>query len=162
MGKKTLIIIAVILVAVMGGIAYLIGSGGETARNGMQESFTLNTSSDGSSTVAPSDSSTRKGQYVDYREGIVAETQGTKLLFFHAPWCPQCRDLEDDIEAKGVPDGMTIIKVDYDSNQALRKKYGVTIQTTIVHVNDEGEEVSKHVAYNDPTLKAVEAGIFSR
>ena len=98
------------------------------------------------------------GTYVPYRDGIIAETKGEKLLFFHAPWCPQCRALDADIKEKGVPDNTAVIKVDYDSSQALRQKYGVTIQTTIVRVDDQGNEVKKYVAYDDPTLAAVIKG----
>ncbi|MDQ3123640.1 MAG: thioredoxin family protein [bacterium] len=102
------------------------------------------------------------GSYREYSEEALAEASGSKLLFFHAPWCPQCRALEQDIQSKGVPEGQTIFKVDYDSNQALRQKYGVTIQTTFVLVNDQGELSKKFVAYDDPTLQSVQNNIFSR
>jgi hypothetical protein len=45
--------------------------------------------------------------------------------------------------------------VDYDTHTALRQKYGVTLQTTIVRVDDEGKLVKKYVAYQDPSLEAV-------
>ncbi len=99
------------------------------------------------------------GKYVDYSQNVIATTAGTKLLFFHAPWCPQCRALEADIKSKDIPTGVTIIKVDYDSNQQLRKKYGVTIQTTVVRVNDNGELIAKYVAYDEPTLASVTANL---
>lgn len=97
----------------------------------------------------------RDGRYIDYSENAIASSAGTKLLFFHAPWCQQCRDLETDIKKDGVPNGTTIIKVDYDTNQALRRKYGVTLQTTFVKIDDNGNEIEKFVAYDDPTLDAV-------
>lgn len=99
------------------------------------------------------------GAYVDYAADVIAKTPGTKLLFFYAPWCPQCRMLDADITARGVPDGTTIIKTDYDSNQALRQKYGVTIQTTFVRVDDAGNALQKFVAYDDPTLAAALKGV---
>ncbi len=94
-------------------------------------------------------------QYVTYSDDIVAKTSGTKILFFHAPWCPQCRALEASIKAGTIPTGVTIIKVDYDSHQALRQQYGVTIQTTLVKVDDTGNLIKKYVAYDEPTLSAV-------
>ncbi len=95
------------------------------------------------------------GAYINYSGTVIASTAGTKILFFHAPWCPQCRALEADIKANAIPSGVTIIKTDYDTNQDLRKKYGVTIQTTLVRVDDAGDIVKKYVAYDSPTLAAV-------
>jgi thiol-disulfide isomerase/thioredoxin len=97
------------------------------------------------------------GAYVDYSTDVIAETAGDKVLFFHAPWCPNCRELESDIETSGVPAGLTIIKVDYDSEVALRQKYGVTLQTTVVYVDDDGDKLSSAVLYDDPSLEALVA-----
>lgn len=99
------------------------------------------------------------GAYVEYSDDAIAQAEGRVLLFFHAPWCPQCRSVESDILAQGVPDGVTIIKVDYDSRQDLRQQYGVTLQTTFVEVDADGAEVQKHVAYDDPHLDAVVAAM---
>ena len=106
-----------------------------------------------------SSNASQPGQYVEYSPELVAETPGDKLLFFHADWCSQCVSLEGDIEASGVPDGVTIFKVDYDSNQDLRQKYGVTIQTTMVKVDDNGDEIDSYVAYEDPTFDNVSAAL---
>lgn len=102
------------------------------------------------------------GVLIDYDEGKVASSDGVRLLFFHAPWCPQCRMIEADIKSQGVPDGVTILKVDYDSNQALRQKYGVTLQTTFVEVDADGSEIEKFVAYNEPTFDSVKANLLER
>jgi thiol-disulfide isomerase/thioredoxin len=122
--------------------------GGESSASGQD----ANTAAAGSAAKQP-------GQFVDYSPELVDSTPGEKLLFFHAPWCSQCVALEEDIEANGVPDGVTIFKVDYDSNQDLRQEYGVTIQTTIVKVDDNGEKVETYVAYDEPTLDSVSAAL---
>ncbi|MEO6109962.1 MAG: thioredoxin family protein [Candidatus Saccharimonadales bacterium] len=98
----------------------------------------------------------RNGAYLDYSDTVIADTPGTKILFFHAPWCPQCRELDKSITTDGIPNGVTVIKVDYDSHQALRKKYGVTLQTTLVKVDDAGNKISSYVAYEEPQFSAVE------
>ncbi|WP_395639818.1 thioredoxin family protein [Pseudolysinimonas sp.] len=111
---------------------------------------------------SPIDSSTPSataGTYLDYSEAAVAAAEGRVLLFFHASWCPQCRAIEDDILAQGVPAGVTILHVDYDSNQALRQRYGVTLQTTFVEVDSSGDPLQSHVAYDDPSLDAVVAAM---
>ena len=101
------------------------------------------------------DATAEAGAYVDYSASAVTDAKGTKILFFHAPWCPQCRQLDASIKAGSVPDGVTIFKTDYDSNQALRQKYGVTIQTTLVKIDDDGKLVKKYVAYDEPTLESL-------
>jgi thiol-disulfide isomerase/thioredoxin len=95
------------------------------------------------------------GAYTNYNAASFAKLSGKRVLFFHAPWCPQCRSLDASIKAGKVPDNTTIVKVDYDSNQALRQKYGVTIQTTLVLVDSSGNLDKKYVAYDQPTLQAV-------
>lgn len=151
MKKRTTVWTAILLIAVGGGVAYLLmmpGSVPEPSR--VAQTPTPSTlQSDYSPTARP------KGQYIDYRAGVIKATGGTKILFFHAPWCSQCRKLEQSIQAGTIPDGVTILKVDYDSNQALRKTYGVTIQTTLVRVNDAGELEKRYVAYDEPSLAAL-------
>ena len=113
-----------------------------------------------SPTNSPDASSTAlSGTYIEYSSATISSTKGTKILFFYAPWCPQCRALEASIKSGQIPAGVTIIKVDYDSNQALRQKYGVTIQTTLVRVDDSGALVKKFVAYDEPTLASVKGNL---
>lgn len=96
-----------------------------------------------------------EGKYVTYDNNAIAAADGQAVLFFHAPWCPQCRQLESEFKENGVPEGYTVIETDYDSNQALRQKYGVTIQTTFVKVKPDGELIDRHTAYNEPTVEAL-------
>lgn len=153
--RKSWIIIAVIAVVVGAGFTYVL------VDDDMSTPYTQTTSpstanEDAQKTNEPASAeNTTAGQYIDYSASALADANGRKWLFFYAPWCPQCRALESDIKSKGVPSGITILKVDYDSETSLKKKYGVTLQTTIVEVNDSGELVEKYVAYDDPTLDAV-------
>jgi thiol-disulfide isomerase/thioredoxin len=96
-----------------------------------------------------------KGTYKDYSEEALANSNKVNLLFFHAPWCPQCRALEKSIQESDLPADVAIFKVDYDSNQTLRQKYGVTIQTTVVKLNSQGEQEKKFVPYQNPTWDSV-------
>ncbi|MBI4947973.1 thioredoxin family protein [Candidatus Berkelbacteria bacterium] len=97
----------------------------------------------------------QSGKYIDYTASAIDQNKGTKILFFHAPWCPQCRALDASIKSGTIPNNTTIIKVDYDSNQDLRQKYGITIQTTLVLIDDSGKLIKKYVAYQQPILQAV-------
>lgn len=97
------------------------------------------------------------GAYVDFTDGAIEATAGPKALFFHADWCPQCRALDEDLRAQGAPDGLTVFKVDYDARTDLRQKYGVTIQTTVVFVDDTGELISRTVLYDAPSVASLAA-----
>ncbi|GAA1467300.1 thioredoxin family protein [Microbacterium thalassium] len=99
------------------------------------------------------------GAYVEYSEAALASAEGTRVLFFHATWCPKCRSLEASILEEGVPDGVTILKVDYDSNNALRQRYDVRQQTTVVALDEDGEATASFVAYDDPSVGAALAGV---
>ena len=81
------------------------------------------------------------------------------MLFFHASWCLQCRSLDEQLRAEGAPDGLTVFKVDYDSRTDLRQKYGVTLQTTVVFVDDSGQLVSSSVLYEDPSIASLVAAM---
>ncbi|MBT2497910.1 hypothetical protein J7E25_02260 [Agromyces sp. ISL-38] len=97
------------------------------------------------------------GAYVDYTDDVIATTPGQKVLFFHASWCPQCRALDEELRTQGVPDGLTVIKVDYDSMTELRQRYGVTLQTTVVYVDDAGQMLSSAVIYDEPSVASLVA-----
>lgn len=99
---------------------------------------------------------TQPGSYQPYSEEAFAKAEGKRLLFFHAPWCPQCRKLEADILKTKLPDGLTIFKVDYDTATSLRQKYAVTLQTTVIDVSRDGEPINKIVAYDDPSYATLQ------
>lgn len=104
--------------------------------------------------VATSNAPAEGGTYQAYNpENLSNAGDRERILFFHAPWCPQCRKLDADINAKGAPEGIAIYKIDYDSNQSLRTKYGVTQQTTVVHVDAEGNKIKSFLPYSDPSLE---------
>ncbi len=96
------------------------------------------------------------GTYQDYAPSklVLAEKQSV-VLFFHAPWCPTCKAVDTDIrsELSMIPSGTHILKVDYDSNLELRKKYGVTYQHTFVQVDAQGNMIKKWSGGN--TLESV-------
>ncbi len=151
---KRILVIALVLVVVIGGavaaLAFLRPATPEALpapAPTQSEVATEQPSGEASTSVA--------GTYVEYSDTAIADAQGTRLLFFHAPWCPQCRSIDSDIAADGVPNDVTIIKVDYDSNQTLRQQYGVTLQTTFVEVDAAGNALQSFVAYDTPSLSAV-------
>lgn len=88
------------------------------------------------------------GTYRGYSPDLVADpAYETTILFFHAPWCPECRAFDESIRAGSLPDGVQILQVDYDSETGLKQRYGVTLQSTFVRVDADGEEISSWVGY---------------
>lgn len=148
MNKRFVSIAVVVVLLLLGGLLW-INSGDQKLPQTNSTEPTKSTQ-DNTDTVAPGKNI---GSYEDYSESKLAAATGTKILFFHARWCPQCRALEADIKKQGVPAGTTIFKVDYDNSQSLRKKYGVTLQTTVVKVDDQGNLISKFTPYQKPTLE---------
>ena len=153
MNKKLLIVAGVVGLVLVAGIGYVLAnkmsktntSPPASAQPGVQPE------------VAKKEEPTQPqpGAYKEYDAATVAATKGTKILFFHAQWCPQCRALDADLNAGQIPENVTIFKVNYDTAQDLRQKYGVTLQTTLVKIDDTGNFVKKYVAYDEPTLTAL-------
>ncbi len=133
--KKITGIIAVVAILVAGGIYVSVNN---------QESDTMvNTSIDA---VTAKVDTMMQGSYEAYSPEKIARAQtGDVVLFFHASWCPSCRSLNSDIESNltSIPEGVLILKVDYDKEVDLKKKYGVTYQHTLVQVDKDGNHIKK-------------------
>lgn len=98
------------------------------------------------SAMMKGDAMKKMGSYEAYApEKLALASSGDVLIFFHAPWCPICQALEKEITANptGIPAGLTILKVDFDTATSLRKKYGVTLQHTFVQVQADGSAIQK-------------------
>jgi len=80
--------------------------------------------------------------YAEYDSSLVGNNESTVLAFF-APWCPSCVAADKSISGADVPEGLSILKVDFDSATDLRKKYGVTSQHTFVQVDADGNLIKK-------------------
>lgn len=88
----------------------------------------------------------KPGLYAPYSGDklMMAET-GKVVLFFKASWCPSCRALDSDIKKSltDIPADVTILELDYDTETALKQKYGVTTQHTLVQVDAQGNLLKK-------------------
>ena len=82
------------------------------------------------------------GIYAEYDSSLVGENDTTVLAFF-AAWCPSCVAADTAISTEEVPDGLSILKVDYDTATNLRQEYGVITQHTYVQVDADGNLVKK-------------------
>ena len=155
MNKRVLVIVLALAVVIGGSVAAYAAFGSGTSPDASRSPVAEANPAPDSNTDTPTTAGTSAGVYEEYSDTAIANAEGTTLLFFHAPWCPQCRAVESDILSQGVPAGVTIIKVDFDSRQDVRQKYDVSQQTTFIKLDGSGNEVQRFVAYDDPSLQAV-------
>jgi thiol-disulfide isomerase/thioredoxin len=85
----------------------------------------------------------KEGKFVAYSAEEVASTEGTKVLFFHAKWCPACTGAAKNLSASTAPEGLNVFKVDYDTSTDLKKKYGIVGQHTFVQIDDNGKMLKR-------------------
>lgn len=88
------------------------------------------------------------GSYITLAEyeADPASYAGTDVvLFFNARWCSTCKVARDNIQADlaSIPPDLTIVVVDFDTANDLRRTYGVTVQHTFVQVDADGTELAK-------------------
>jgi thiol-disulfide isomerase/thioredoxin len=99
----------------------------------------------GSGKTSPAESA-MAGSFIDYSDYQADQERfadNDVVLFFNASWCPTCQEATKNLKAAQVPEGLTVVSVDYDSNVDLRRDYGVTTQHTFVQVDPAGEELAK-------------------
>lgn len=120
----------------------------EDTKNSSESNATDNKSDDEKESASQAETSSEyitladfdadKSKYDDYR----------KVYFFHASWCPTCKGIDDGLNSDlaALPKDTVIIKTDYDTENELKKEYGVTTQTTFVEVDNSGKELKKFTA----------------
>ena len=89
---------------------------------------------------------TVSAKYQSYLPDSYIQAEGKKrILFFHATWCPTCKQANQDIETNlsQIPEDVVIFKTDYDTETQLKSKYGITYQHTFVLVDDQGNPLKK-------------------
>lgn len=169
MKRKVLIAVVIVIVAAaLAASAYLLlrptekttapstkpdtSSKHESSSSARKEPVTSQPQTQNAGIVTPI---AQPGSYKDYSKATFDQTKTRRLLFFHASWCPQCRKLDEDIKKTALPSDLTIFKVNYDTENDLRIRYGVTLQTTVISVTADGQPINKLVAYDDPSYAAL-------
>lgn len=95
--------------------------------------------------------------YLDYSEQnlVSAQRNGKTVLFFAATiWCQTCQALEKEIKEKGnsLPPDITILKVDYDNDREMNRKWGVIMQHTLIQLDSNGNEINRWIGGNFDAL----------
>ena len=147
MVNKAIIGILVALLVVTGAV--IVFSGNDESEEESQNQIETSQREDTNETEASSSETEAMEQatanglgYVDYsEETLVAATGSKRVVFFHAPWCSVCNFYEGQIEEQGVPTDVTILKVDFDSEEELKEQYDVNVQSTFVLLDENGNVV---------------------
>jgi thiol:disulfide interchange protein len=74
------------------------------------------------------------------------------LVEFHADWCPTCRAQDKVINSfRHNPEykGLVILRVDFDAEKELLKRFGVRRQSTLIVFKGDGE-VARAVGESSP------------
>lgn len=152
--KKTHIVAVVVLVVAVALIGVLLLMRQEAGKV-QSEVQTTQENTQPTEQIPPAELT--EGRYVDYAdENIAAAGYNETILFFYASWCPECRAFDQAILESGVPDGVQILKVNYDTATDLRKKYEVTLQSSFVSVTDSGDKIVYWQGYGkDKSIEAI-------
>jgi thioredoxin 1 len=89
-----------------------------------------------------------------YTEASFAQAQTAgkpTALHFHASWCPTCKKQSSSIELLKADNdlNLTVFVADYDLEEPLKKKLGVTSQSTLIVYKGTAEK-ARSVAKNSP------------
>lgn len=144
------IIAPLFIVILLAGIGGIVAAKKATERQAAKTSSAAITQTDEQEVPEPEPAQAAKGEgrYVEYDDQSVAdESYDHTVLFFHASWCPECRAYDKAIQASGVPGGVQVLKVDYDKATDLKKKHGVTLQSTFASIDKNGGQLKKWVGY---------------
>lgn len=166
--KPVLRLAAIVVVAVIGLLAYkfLLSDSTNTLEEGLEVIPTEAMVSDQSGMpIDPTESSDMNtdqalGNFTNYSLEKLQSTTGNKaVLFFSANWCPTCKALELDIRNNSsmISKNLAILKVDYDTSTALKTKYGVTYQHTLIQVDSNGTEIKRW--FGSSTLAELQAQV---
>ena len=159
MNKNIGIIIGIILV-ITGGVYFFTKNTSNEAimadKNTEKTSMMKDEVVNDTGMMDKGDTMMKVGSYEAYAPEKLARAEtGDVVLFFHASWCPTCRGLSADIDKniEAITSEVSILKVDYDTETELKKKYGVTYQHTLVQVDMDGNMIKKWSG--SPTLNSL-------
>lgn len=95
--------------------------------------------------------------YTEENLRSVLDNYEAVVLFFHADWCPTCRALDKELTENSDSldtEQVAVVKVNYDTEKDLKKKYNVTLQHTMVLVDKDQNEITKWIGGDLETLKS--------
>jgi thiol-disulfide isomerase/thioredoxin len=98
---------------------------------------------DGAASAAPAPAAAQVIAFESEDQLNALAAKGTTVVFFFATWCPDCRATVTELNARWdeVRPGLTLVIADYDKEQGLKQKFGITYQDTFVLLDKDGKGV---------------------
>jgi thiol-disulfide isomerase/thioredoxin len=141
---------AMVLAACGGGASESVTSSTEPAAAATSSAAPTSSEPAPTPTSEPTDAAPAPapGSYItlaEYEADKAAYDAGDVVLFFNASWCSTCKIARDNLTADpaAIPEGLTIVTVDFDEATDLKQQYGVTLQHTFVQIGPDGAELAK-------------------
>lgn len=93
----------------------------------------------------------------NFSPALYQNIQGKKpvVLYFHASWCPTCKDLKKRIETdlSQLPENTKIMVVNFDESQQLKSDFGVVTQSTLVYLDQYNNKIATQINPSNEMLK---------
>ena len=92
-------------------------------------------------------------------ESIVTASGKPVVLEFTAPWCYNCKEIEEKvIKRPDVQEQLkkfTLVKVDFDSNTKLRERFNIIGPPAFVFIDKKGNQIGKTIVTGKELEKAL-------
>lgn len=145
--KPIVIIFGVLSVIVIGAIIIVATQSGDPSASKTNTNQTSN-NTNSNNTGPNTNPNGQAGKYIDYTPDILERElrEGNKVvLYFTASWCPFCKAADQAFRNKlsEIPVGVSVLRVNYDKSDDLKKTYGITYQHTFVQIDADRNFVTK-------------------
>ena len=103
--------------------------------------------------IKPGESNKNSGDFItkdEYHKNIDKYKNRKLIYFFKTDWCFACKVVSADARANLnlIPSNVVFVELDFDTENELRERYQVTVQTTFVHVDKDGNKINMWRADN--------------
>ncbi|MEX0668558.1 MAG: thioredoxin family protein [Candidatus Saccharimonadales bacterium] len=140
-GNKLLYIAIAAVIIVITAAFLLLDTNNGSGEDMAPEQTTTNNQQEASEDLNASEQ-VSTGRYTDYSAEALAamDDDEVAVVFFKAEWCITCHSLDQDIITNQVdiPEDVTILKADFDTETELKREYDVRMQHTLVQVDSHG------------------------
>lgn len=95
-------------------------------------------------------------EYLRYNDAktVIKEKDSRMLIYFGAKWCDYCKDMEEvlmdqEVSLKLKESGYVVVKLDIDSDKALKKKFSVKSIPDVIITDGSDNILRRHKGYQD-------------